>query len=79
MTFDFVGRWLGRHRSEPGVTVDLACGGRVTLREIDGRTVLAITTAPGPDGRCSVATVPLSTAERRELGQVLEADISLAS
>ncbi|HKN53965.1 MAG TPA: hypothetical protein VJX66_15795 [Amycolatopsis sp.] len=79
MTFDFVSRWLGRHRDRPGVTLDLSCGGRVTLREIDGVPVLAITTAPGPDGRCSVAAVPLSTAERRELGQVLEIDFSLAS
>jgi hypothetical protein len=79
MTFDFVGRWLGRHRERPGVTVDLSCGGRVTLREIDGRPVLAITTAPGPDGRSRVAAVPLSAAERRELGHVLEADIELAS
>ncbi|HET6706255.1 MULTISPECIES: hypothetical protein [unclassified Amycolatopsis] len=79
MTFDFVGRWLGRHRDRPGVTVDLACGGRVTVREIDGRPVLAITTAPGPDGRCEVAAVPLSEAERRELGQVLDSDVLLAS
>ncbi|MEV7039822.1 hypothetical protein [Amycolatopsis sp. NPDC051061] len=79
MTFDFVGRWLGRHRDRPGISVDLSCGGRVTLREIDGRPVLAITTAPGPDGRCSVAAVPLSEAERRELSHVLEADVLLAS
>jgi hypothetical protein len=79
MTFDFVSRWLGRHRDQPGITLDLSCGGRVTLREIDGRHVLAITTAPGPDGRCAVAAVPLSTAERHELGQVLEADVPLAS
>jgi len=79
MTFDFVSRWLGRHRDRPGVTVDLSSGGGVTLREIDGVPVLAITTAPGPDGRCSVAAVPLSTAERRELGQVLEIDFSLVS
>ncbi|MBE1493624.1 hypothetical protein H4696_000724 [Amycolatopsis lexingtonensis] len=79
MTFDFVGRWLGRHREQPGVTVDLSCGGRVTLREIDGRPVLAITTAPGPDGRSEVAAVPLSEAERRELGQVLDPAALLAS
>jgi hypothetical protein len=79
MTFDFVGRWLGRYRERPGVTVDLSCGGRVTLREIDGRPVLAITTAPGPDGRSSVAAVPLSEAERRELGRVLESDALLVS
>jgi hypothetical protein len=79
MTFDFVGRWLGRHRDRPGISVDLSCGGRVTLREVDGRPVLAITTAPGPDGRCSVAAVPLSEAERRELSHVLEADVLLAS
>ncbi|MEV4151332.1 hypothetical protein AB0J40_47315 [Amycolatopsis sp. NPDC049691] len=79
MTFDFVGRWLGRHRDRPGISVDLSCGGRVTLREIDGQPVLAITTAPGPDGRCSVAAVPLSEAERRELGQVLGPDVLLAS
>ncbi|MFI5585748.1 hypothetical protein ACIA5G_11990 [Amycolatopsis sp. NPDC051758] len=79
MTFDFVGRWLGRHRERPGVTVDLSCGGRVTLQEIDGQPVLAVTTAPGPDGRCRVAAVPLSAAERRELGQVLESDVLLAS
>ncbi|SFW84760.1 hypothetical protein [Amycolatopsis australiensis] len=79
MTFDFVSRWLGRDRTRPGVTVDLSCGGRVTLREVDGKPVLAITTAPGPDGRCDVAAVPLSAAERRELGQVLESDILLAS
>jgi hypothetical protein len=79
MSFDFVSRWLGRHHERPGVTVDLSCGGRVTLREIDGKPVLAITTAPGPDGRCSVAAVPLSEAERRELGQVLESNVLLAS
>lgn len=79
MPFDFVNRWLGRHRDQPGVSLDLSCGGRVTLREIDGQHVLAITTAPGPDGRCHVATVPLSDAERRELGQVLDTDVPLAS
>jgi hypothetical protein len=79
MTFDFVSRWLGRYRDRPGISVDLSCGGRVTLREIDGRQVLAITTAPGPDGRCSIAAVPLSDAERRELGQVLDPDVQLAS
>jgi hypothetical protein len=79
MTFDFVGRWLGRHRERPGVCVDLSCGGRVTLREVDGRPVLAITTAPGPDGQCRVAAVPLSEAERRELGHVLESAVPLAS
>ncbi|MCR6483613.1 hypothetical protein M8542_12375 [Amycolatopsis sp. OK19-0408] len=79
MTFDFVGRWLGKHREQPGVTVDLSCGGRVTLREIDGHPVLAITTAPGPDGHCAVAAVPLSEAERRELGHVLESHVLLAS
>ncbi len=79
MTFDFVSRWLGRHRARPGVSLDLSCGGRVTLREIDGRPVLAITTAPGPDGRCSFAAVPLSEAEQRELSHVLESDVLLAS
>jgi hypothetical protein len=79
MTFDFVGRWLGRHRERPGVTVDLSCGGGVTLRQIDGRLMLAVTTAPRPDGRCDVAAVPLSEAERRELGHVLESDLQLAS
>jgi len=79
MTFQFVGRWLGRHRERPGVTVDLSCGGRVTLREIAGQPMLTITTAPGPDGRCDVAAVPLSEAERHELGQVLESDVLLAS
>ncbi|GHF95523.1 MULTISPECIES: hypothetical protein [Amycolatopsis] len=79
MTFDFVSRWLGRHRDRPGVTVDLACGGRVTLREMDGRSVLVVTTAPGPGGRSDVAAVPLSDAERRELVQVLDSGILLAS
>jgi hypothetical protein len=41
--------------------------------------MLTITTAPGPDGRCDVAAVPLSEAERHELGQVLESDVLLAS
>ncbi|MDS0138899.1 MULTISPECIES: hypothetical protein [unclassified Amycolatopsis] len=79
MTFDFVGRWLGRHRERPGITVDLACGGRVTLREVDGRPTLVVTTAPGSDGRSDVAAVSLSEAERRELGQVLDGGVLLAS
>jgi hypothetical protein len=79
MTFAFVSRWLGWHREPLGTTVELSCGGRVAVREIDGGLVLAITTPPDADGRSHAAAVPLSVAERLELGHVLEAEKPLAS
>jgi hypothetical protein len=79
MAFAFVSRWLGWHREPLGTTVELSCGGRVSVRETDSGLVLAITTPPDADGQSHAAAVPLSVAERLELGQVLEVEKSLAS
>lgn len=79
MAFAFINRWLGRQHQPPGTIVELSCGGRVAFAESEAGLVLAITTAPDANGQSHVAAVPLSVAERYELGHVLDAETSLAS
>ncbi|MFD8494539.1 hypothetical protein [Amycolatopsis sp. NPDC059657] len=79
MAFAFVSRWLGWRETPPATVVELSCGGRVAVAESENGLTLAVTTAPDANGEVHFATVPLSVAERLELGQVLDVEKPLAS
>jgi hypothetical protein len=71
MVLALVRRWWGPARAATQNTVELACGGRVAIREEDEGAVLTITTAPDGGGRSHTAAVALRVAEQAELSQAL--------
>ena len=71
MMFATALRWLGLGEPPPATTLQLGCGGRISLQDSDGNAVLSITTAPDAHGRTHAVAVPLSPGERAELQHAL--------
>jgi len=71
MMFTTALRWLGLDDAPRATTVELACGGRISLQDSDGNSVLSLTTAPDENGRTHAVAVPLTLAERSELRHAL--------
>jgi hypothetical protein len=71
VVFTFVRRWWDPARPSRQSTVELACGGRVAVRDANGHATLTVTTAPDSSGRTHTVIVPLSIAEKAELSQAL--------
>jgi hypothetical protein len=75
MMFATALRWLGLDEPPHATTLELGCGGRISLQDSDGNAVLSITTAPDSLGRTHAVAVPLSAAERSELQHALDAHL----
>jgi hypothetical protein len=65
-------RWLGLDEPPHATTIELTCGGRVSLQDSVGNAVLSVTTAPDANGQTHAVTVPLSAAERAEIHHALD-------
>jgi hypothetical protein len=73
MMFATALRWLGLDEPPHASTVELMCGGRVSLsQDSDGNAALSVTTAPDTNGQTHAVAVPLSFAERAEIQQALD-------
>jgi hypothetical protein len=71
MMFGTARRWFGFYQRPRGNTVELGCGGRISLQDHEGHVVLEVTAAPDDRGVVHTLQVPLSIAERAELRQAL--------
>jgi hypothetical protein len=71
MMFTTALRWLGLDEPPHATTVELGCGGRISVQDSDGNSVLSITTAPDSHGQTHAVAVPLTLAERAELEHAL--------
>jgi hypothetical protein len=77
MMFATALRWLGLDEPPHATSIELACGGRVSLQDSDGNAVLSVTTAPDAHGQTHSVAVPLSLAERAEIHHALDAKPAL--